>query len=151
MSKQQSELVVGGYEFNFCGITSLSPVIIHRLLWLVVSDNCELGPLINIFGNAQTIVRNTFKSDSGLCFAIGQQNLAFGLKFKAKGIVDVYENELEILPLGIQRDIDFKMVEGDFQVFEGKWRIEQVRYTYSGNFTFSILSLYFARELLTHL
>lgn len=57
---------------------------------------------------------------------IGQQNLAFGLKFNAKGIVDCYEKELESLPFGQKRDIDFKMIEGDFQLFEGKWSIEQV-------------------------
>lgn len=57
---------------------------------------------------------------------IGQQNLAFGLKFNAKGILDCYERELESLPFGQKRDIEFKMIEGDFQLFEGKWSIEQV-------------------------
>jgi len=56
---------------------------------------------------------------------IGQQNLAFGLKFNAKGIVDCYERELESLPFGQKRDIEFKMIEGDFQLFQGKWSIEQ--------------------------
>lgn len=58
---------------------------------------------------------------------IGQQNLPFGLKFNAKGIVDCYEEELEILPCGQKRDVRFKMIEGDFQIFEGKWSIEEVR------------------------
>eukprot|EP00252_Welwitschia_mirabilis_P011097 TRINITY_DN24955_c0_g1_i1.p1 TRINITY_DN24955_c0_g1~~TRINITY_DN24955_c0_g1_i1.p1 ORF type:complete len:208 (-),score=28.09 TRINITY_DN24955_c0_g1_i1:289-912(-) len=57
---------------------------------------------------------------------IGQQILPLGLKFKAKGILDVFENDLEALSNGIRRDIDFKMVEGDFIVFEGKWRIEEI-------------------------
>lgn len=57
---------------------------------------------------------------------MGQQNLALGLKFNAKAVLDCYEKELEILPHGRRRDIDFKMVEGDFQLFEGKWSIEQV-------------------------
>ncbi|KAL5981735.1 hypothetical protein ACLOJK_015798 [Asimina triloba] len=56
---------------------------------------------------------------------IGQQNLAFGLKFNAKGIVDCYERDLEHLSFGVKRDIEFKMVEGDFQTFEGKWSITQ--------------------------
>lgn len=59
---------------------------------------------------------------------IGQQNLAFGLKFNAKGIVDCYEKELENLPSGQKRDIEFEMIEGDFQLFEGKWSIEQVHF-----------------------
>lgn len=57
---------------------------------------------------------------------IGQQNIAFGVKFNAKGIVDCYEKELETLPTGIKREIEFKMIEGDFQLFEGKWSIFQV-------------------------
>ncbi|KAF6163471.1 hypothetical protein GIB67_029320 [Kingdonia uniflora] len=60
---------------------------------------------------------------------IGQQNLAFGLKFNAKGIVECYEKDLEQLPYGRKRDIKFDMVEGDFQTFQGKWSIEQVEKT----------------------
>lgn len=52
--------------------------------------------------------------------------MAFGLKFNAKGVVDCYEKDVENLPSGQKRDIEFKMIEGDFQVFEGKWTIEQV-------------------------
>lgn len=59
---------------------------------------------------------------------IGQQNLAFGIKFNAKGIVDCYEKELETLHSGMKRDIEFKMIEGDFQLFEGKWSISQVAF-----------------------
>lgn len=64
------------------------------------------------------------------CFSfkqVGQQNLAFGLKFNAKGVVDCYEKDLVHLPFGQRRDIEFKMIEGDFQTFEGKWSIVQVR------------------------
>ncbi|KAL0334405.1 UNVERIFIED_CONTAM: hypothetical protein Sangu_1596700 [Sesamum angustifolium] len=56
---------------------------------------------------------------------IGEQNLAFGLKFNAKGVIDCFEKDLQTLPFGQKRDIEFKMVEGDFQLFEGKWSIEQ--------------------------
>lgn len=58
---------------------------------------------------------------------IGEQNLAFGIKFNAKGIVDCFENDLESLPSGQRRDIEFNMIEGDFKLFQGKWSIEQVR------------------------
>lgn len=54
--------------------------------------------------------------------------MAFGLKFNAGGIIDCYEKELESLPFGQKRDIEFKMIEGDFQIFEGKWSIEQVTF-----------------------
>lgn len=61
---------------------------------------------------------------------IGEQNLAFGIKFNAKGVVDCYEKELETLPSGMKRDIEFKMIEGDFQLFEGKWSILQVGFLF---------------------
>ncbi|KAJ6723228.1 POLYKETIDE CYCLASE / DEHYDRASE AND LIPID TRANSPORT PROTEIN [Salix koriyanagi] len=60
-------------------------------------------------------------------YQIGQQNLAFGLQFNAKAILDCYERDLQILASGEKRDIEFKMTEGDFHFFEGKWCIEQVQ------------------------
>ncbi|PPR99028.1 hypothetical protein GOBAR_AA21642 [Gossypium barbadense] len=56
---------------------------------------------------------------------IGQQNLPLGLKFNAKGVLDCYEKDVEILPHGKKREIQFKMVEGDFTQFEGTWLLEQ--------------------------
>lgn len=52
--------------------------------------------------------------------------MAFGLIFNAKGTIDCYEKTLENLPSSQRRDIEFKMIEGDFKLFEGKWSIEQV-------------------------
>lgn len=91
-------------------------------VWNVLTDYERLADFIPGLAVSQLLER---RENGARLLQIGEQNLAFGLKFKAKGIVDVYENELEILPVGIRRDIDFKMVEGDFQVFEGKWGIEQ--------------------------
>lgn len=91
-------------------------------IWNVLTDYERLADFIPGLAVSQLLER---REKGARLLQIGEQNLAFGLKFKAKGIVDVYENELEILPVGIRRDIDFKMVEGDFQVFEGKWGIEQ--------------------------
>lgn len=58
---------------------------------------------------------------------VGQQDLALGLKFNAKGIIDCYEKDLQLLPSGRRRNIEFRMVEGDFQTFEGVWSILEVR------------------------
>lgn len=58
---------------------------------------------------------------------VGHQDLAFGLKFDAKGIIDCYEKDLQLLPSGRRRNIEFRMVEGDFQTFEGEWSILEVR------------------------
>ena len=57
---------------------------------------------------------------------VGQQNLALGLKINPKATLDCYERELQVFDSGRKRDMDFKMIEGEFQVFEGKWSIEQV-------------------------
>lgn len=103
-------------------------------VWNVLTDYERLADFIPGLAVSQLLER---RENGARLLQIGEQNLAFGLKFKAKGIVDVYENELEILPIGIQRGIDFKMVEGDFQVFEGKWGIEQFEGG-TGNQNFSI-------------
>lgn len=52
--------------------------------------------------------------------------MAFGLKFEAKGVIECYEGDLENLASCQRRDIEFKMIKGDFQLFEGTWSIEQV-------------------------
>lgn len=103
-------------------------------VWNVLTDYERLADFIPGLTVSQLLER---RENGARLLQIGEQNLAFGLKFKAKGIVDVVENELEILPIGIRRDIDFKMVEGDFEVFEGKWGIEQFEGS-TGNQNFSI-------------
>lgn len=103
-------------------------------VWNVLTDYERLADFIPGLAVCQLLER---RENGARLLQIGEQNLVFGLKFKARGIVDVVENELEILPIGIRRDIDFKMVEGDFEVFEGKWGIEQFEGG-TGNQNFSI-------------
>ena len=76
---------------------------------------------------------------------IGQQNLAFGLKFKAKGVIDCYEKEIQNLPFGTRRDIEFEMIEGDFQLFQGKWCVEQVELSLSPVFFLFVFSIPFSQ------
>ncbi|KAF0933631.1 hypothetical protein E2562_018866 [Oryza meyeriana var. granulata] len=69
--------------------------------------------------------------DQGASFArlyqVGEQDLALGFKFNAKGTIDCYEGEMQLLPAGARRrEIAFKMIDGDFKVFEGKWSVEEV-------------------------
>ncbi|KAK4572984.1 hypothetical protein RGQ29_031100 [Quercus rubra] len=93
-----------------------------QTVWNILTDYERLADFIPGLAVCQLLR----KSDNfARIFQIGQQNLAFGLKFNAKGILDCYERELESLPFGQKRDIEFKMIEGDFQLFEGKWSIEQ--------------------------
>lgn len=91
-------------------------------IWNILTDYERLADFIPGLAVSQLL------NKTGNCarlLQIGQQDLALGLKFNAKGIVDCYERELETLPFSQKRDIEFKMIEGDFQLFEGNWCIEQ--------------------------
>ncbi|KAL0346053.1 UNVERIFIED_CONTAM: hypothetical protein Sradi_4436600 [Sesamum radiatum] len=89
-------------------------------------DVCDPPPDFEILDDGIEIaIEKTGKNSRRITSKIGEQNLAFGLKFNAKGIIDCFEKDLQTLPFGQKRDIEFKMVEGDFQLFEGKWSIEQ--------------------------
>eukprot|EP00850_Spirogloea_muscicola_P009617 SM000054S18103 [mRNA] locus=s54:475045:475793:- [translate_table: standard] len=59
---------------------------------------------------------------------VGEQEVALGIKFGAAVTVDVQEGvEVELPDAGRQRDIAFTVVEGDFPLFSGTWRM-QVNY-----------------------
>uniref|UniRef100_A0A0E0JU81 Coenzyme Q-binding protein COQ10 START domain-containing protein n=1 Tax=Oryza punctata TaxID=4537 RepID=A0A0E0JU81_ORYPU len=60
-------------------------------------------------------------------YQVGEQDLALGFKFNAKGTIDCYEGEMQLLPAGARRrEIAFNMIDGDFKVFEGKWSVQEV-------------------------
>ncbi|GMJ00995.1 hypothetical protein like AT4G01650 [Hibiscus trionum] len=91
-------------------------------VWNILTDYEKLSDVIP----ALTVSKVVEKKDKfARLYQIGQQSLPLGLKFNAKGVIDCYEKDLEILPSGRKREIQFKMVEGDFVVFEGTWLIEQ--------------------------
>ncbi|KAE8660552.1 hypothetical protein F3Y22_tig00116951pilonHSYRG00375 [Hibiscus syriacus] len=91
-------------------------------VWNILTDYEKLSDVIP----ALTVSKVVEKKDKfARLYQIGQQNLPLGLKFNAKGVIDCYEKDLEILPSGKKREIQFKMVEGDFIVFEGTWLVEQ--------------------------
>jgi hypothetical protein len=56
---------------------------------------------------------------------IGEQDVAFGAKFSARIVMDVEEVPEESLAAGT-KEIEFRQLEGDFQRFDGVWRMEQV-------------------------
>jgi hypothetical protein len=57
---------------------------------------------------------------------VGEQDLALGFKFNARGTIDCYEGELQLLPAGARRrEIAFNMIDGDFKVFEGNWSVQE--------------------------
>lgn len=91
-------------------------------IWNILTDYERLADFIPGLALSKLIQKGP---NFARLLQIGEQNLAFGLKFDAKGVIDCFEKELETLPSGTKRDIDFKMIEGDFQLFKGKWSILQ--------------------------
>eukprot|EP00249_Psilotum_nudum_P012119 c23590_g1_i1 orf=1595-2620(+) len=101
-----------------------------EVVWSVLTDYENLVDFIPGLAVSQLIER----WDQGArLLQVAQQDLAFGLKFRAKGVLDICETPVEILPYGVRRTIEFKMIEGDFQVFQGTWSMEQVVETDLGN------------------
>ncbi|KAH6828624.1 Polyketide cyclase / dehydrase and lipid transport protein [Perilla frutescens var. hirtella] len=93
-----------------------------QTVWDILTDYERLADFIPGLAVSQLLEK---RDNFARLFQIGEQDLAFGLKFNAKGTIDCLEKDLEIFPFGQKRDIEFKMVEGDFQLFEGKWSVEQ--------------------------
>ncbi|KAK9706000.1 hypothetical protein RND81_07G098100 [Saponaria officinalis] len=93
-----------------------------QIVWGILTDYEKLADFIPGLAVSRLIDK---RDNYARLFQIGQQNLPLGFKFNAKAVLDCYEKELEILTFGQRRDIEFKMVEGDFDIFEGKWSIEQ--------------------------
>ncbi|XP_016539350.1 uncharacterized protein LOC107840123 isoform X1 [Capsicum annuum] len=91
-------------------------------VWEVLTDYERLADFIPGLAVCQLLQK---EPNFARLLQIGEQDLAFGLKFNAKGVIDCYEKDLEDLLTGQRRDIEFKMVEGDFKNFEGRWSIEQ--------------------------
>ncbi|KAM7275546.1 hypothetical protein ACFE04_017412 [Oxalis oulophora] len=91
-------------------------------VWSILTDYEKLSDFLPGLAISKLVEK---KDKFARLYQIGQQNLPFGVKFKAKGVVDCYEKDLETSPFKKKRDIEFKMIEGDFQTFEGKWSIEQ--------------------------
>ncbi|XP_050204198.1 uncharacterized protein LOC126654163 [Mercurialis annua] len=92
-------------------------------IWNILTDYEKLADFIPGLAVSKLLDK---KENFARLYQIGQQDLALGLKFNAKAILDCFEKEVEIFGYGKRRDIEFKMTEGDFQLFEGKWSIEQV-------------------------
>ncbi|EEF47137.1 conserved hypothetical protein [Ricinus communis] len=59
-------------------------------------------------------------------YQMAEQDLPLGMKFKSKMVLDCFEKDIEAQAAGRKRDIEFKMTEGDFKSFQGKWSIEEV-------------------------
>lgn len=92
-------------------------------VWRVLTDYESLSNFIPGLAVNQLLEK---KQNYVRLYQVGEQNLALGLKFHAKGVLECYEGELKDTSITRRRDIEFKMVEGDFKTFEGRWFIEQI-------------------------
>ncbi|TYI19276.1 hypothetical protein ES332_A07G154100v1 [Gossypium tomentosum] len=91
-------------------------------VWNILTNYEKLADVIPGLAVSEVVEK---KHKFARLYQNGQQSLPLGLKFNAKGVIDCYEKDLGILPSGKKREIQFKMVEGDFTMFEGTWLIEQ--------------------------
>ncbi|KAG0461613.1 hypothetical protein HPP92_021910 [Vanilla planifolia] len=91
-------------------------------VWRVLTDYEGLASFIPSLAVSKLLEKG---QNSARLYQVGEQSLALGLKFNAKGVLDCFERDVELLSFGRRREIEFKMIDGDFKVFEGRWSIEQ--------------------------
>lgn len=104
-------------------ITASIPINVPlEAVWHILTDYEGLAEFLP--GLAVSQLQDQWENGARL-LQIGEQNLAFGVKFRAKGVINVHERPVEVIPCGIRRDVDFEMIEGDFKIFNGTWSMEQ--------------------------
>ncbi|KAJ4727957.1 Polyketide cyclase / dehydrase and lipid transport protein [Melia azedarach] len=91
-------------------------------VWNIMTDYENLTDVFPALTVSQVVEK---KDNYVRIFQIGQQKV-LGIKLHAKGVLDCYEKDIEIFPTGKKRDIEFKLIEGDFHLFEGKWSVQQL-------------------------
>ncbi|KAK2649865.1 hypothetical protein Ddye_017354 [Dipteronia dyeriana] len=91
-------------------------------VWNILTDYEKFVDLVPCVAASQLIEK---KANISRVRQVGQINLPLGLKFSAKAVVDYNEKNVEILSHGRKRYLEFKMIEGDFQFYQGKWSVEQ--------------------------
>ncbi|KAL3688109.1 hypothetical protein R1sor_014418 [Riccia sorocarpa] len=92
-------------------------------VWSILTDYERLADFIPGLAVNELLDR---RENGCRLYQVGEQDIALGVKFKAKAVVDCEEKPCELEDNLVRRDIDFNTVEGDFQIFKGTWRMEQV-------------------------
>ncbi|XVF22225.1 hypothetical protein REPUB_Repub12eG0155200 [Reevesia pubescens] len=77
-------------------------------VWNILTDYEKLAVVIPALAVSKVVEK---KDKFARLYQIGQQNLPLGMEFNAKGVIDCFEKDLEILPSGKKCEIQFKMVE----------------------------------------
>ncbi|CAO1941091.1 unnamed protein product [Urochloa humidicola] len=99
-------------------------------VWATLTDYEGLADFIPGLSECRLLQQDQAQGFARL-YQVGEQDLALGFKFNAKGTIDCYEGDMESLPLPAEgrrarrREIAFNMIDGDFKLFQGKWSLLQ--------------------------
>lgn len=119
-----------------------------HIVWGALTDYERLNTFIPGLTENRCLSR---KADGAKLLQVGEQDVAFGAKFRAKVVLDIQEHgagtpsrlcsnhsggkssspaEEQLYPsprcpAGQCKDICFSLVEGDFQAFRGIWRMQE--------------------------
>lgn len=121
-----------------------------NVVWGALTDYEGLGSFIPGLSENRCLSR---KADGATLLQVGEQDVAFGAKFRARVVLDIQEHSTgtpqrlcsnhngsrsantadeQLYPLprsppcqGPCKDVSFSLVEGDFQAFRGIWRMQQ--------------------------
>ncbi|CAO2181604.1 unnamed protein product [Urochloa humidicola] len=97
-------------------------------VWATLTDYEGLADFIPGLAECRLLQRDPSQGFARL-YQVGEQDLALGFKFNAKGTIDCYEGDMESLgpPGARRREIAFNMIDGDFKLFQGKWSLLQLQ------------------------
>lgn len=87
-------------------------------VWNIITDYERFAEVVPCVSASRLLSKN----DNTCRVQVAEMKLAFGLKLKAEAVVDYTEKDFTD---GRIRYLEFKMIEGDFKVYEGKWGIEE--------------------------
>ncbi|CAO1947392.1 unnamed protein product [Urochloa humidicola] len=99
-------------------------------VWATLTDYEGLADFIPGLSECRLLQQDQAQGFARL-YQVGEQDLALGFKFNAKGTIDCYEGDMESLPAegarARRREIAFNMIDGDFKLFQGKWSLLQAQ------------------------
>ncbi|CAO2196077.1 unnamed protein product [Urochloa humidicola] len=95
-------------------------------VWATLTDYEGLADFIPGLSECRLLQQDQAQGFARL-YQVGEQDLALGFKFNAKGTIDCYEGDMESLPAARRREIAFNMIDGDFKLFQGKWSLLQLQ------------------------
>lgn len=90
-------------------------------VWGILTSYDKLAEFIPGLAVSQLVKRGNGRA---VLRQVGQENIAFGIMFKAEALLEVTEHPA-VISKGVSRQLDFEMVKGDFELFSGTWEMVQ--------------------------